>query len=90
MSKQKITREALFKIFKDTNSKWEGDNALQGLNILYKYADHDVLLGAEHELIYSIGINEAIRNGLTKKDAGRLAELNWSIGDDNDYFHCFV
>lgn len=85
-----MTQEDLEKIFEETESKWEGDNALEGLLILRKYFDNNknVLCGADHDIIYSVDIHEAMKNGLTKEDVIKLAKLNWMIEDG--YFACFV
>jgi cell division GTPase FtsZ len=79
--------EQLEQIFEDTESKWEGDNAFQGLQILSKYTDN-LIQAAEHDIIYSVSITEII-DKLTEEDAIKLAELNWML-DDVECFACFV
>lgn len=82
--------EELEEIFKNDATNWKGDNALQGLNIISKYFPEDVsvLCGADHDVIYSVDVDELCEHGLTKKDAEKLNELNWRI--ENDYLQCFV
>jgi len=65
------------------------DNALEGLEILNKFANKSVLEGASHDVIWSINIDEAIENGITEEDVFKLRRLNWMLEDD-DYFACFV
>ena len=81
--------DRLYELEGSTNSDWSGDNAMQGLLILQKYADGDVILGAEHDKIYSISPEEAINNGLTEEDAIALFKLNWGINEYED-FYCYV
>ena len=85
-----MTREELDKIFDNEYVSWDGDNALQGLKILEKYANDDVLCGADHDVIYSIDVDEALENGLTNEDAESLRKMNWMIDEDFDGFACFV
>ena len=83
-----MTPERLEEIFEETESKWEGDNAFQGLQILAKYTDKDVVRAAEHDIIYSVDVDDVI-DTLTEEDAIKLAMLNWMI-EDGEYFACFV
>lgn len=100
-----ITRERLNKIFGFRNdddefvegeidSKWEGDNAFQGLQIISKYFDiskTEILVSAEHDIIYSVGTDELIEAGLTDEDAVALARLNWMAdAEESERFGCFV
>jgi uncharacterized protein YihD (DUF1040 family) len=84
-----MTEERLEEIFEETDSKWEGDNAFQGLQILAKYTDADVVCAAEHDIIYSVEIAEVI-DDLTEEDAIKLAKLNWHIDGEFWCFACFV
>ncbi len=84
-----MTEERLEQIFEEVNSKWEGDNAFEGLCIIRKYIkEDDVLCGADHDVIYSVTVPEILAAGLTEDDAQKLAMLNWSISEG--YFSCFV
>ncbi len=82
-----MTRERLEEIFEEVDSKWEGDNAFQGLQILSKYTDR-LIEGANHDIIYSCDVDSVI-DKLTEEDAYALRKLNWHI-EYNDYFACFV
>lgn len=83
-----MTKERLEQIFETMDSKWEGDNALQGLYILSKYAT-EVLCAAEHDIIYSVDADEIV-DKITEDDAIALAKLNWMIDSEFDCFACFV
>jgi len=91
-----MEREELDLIFEDKNAKWEGDNAMQGLEILRKYLKPDkpqrLIQGANHDVIYSLDIDEVLEAGLTTEDAEKLASLNWMLGDSywTESFACFV
>lgn len=83
-----ITREEFQQVFEDVDSKWEGDNAYQGLQILSKYTSN-LIQGAGHDVIWSIDVDEIIELGITKEDVISLARLNWMIEQDK-YLACFV
>ena len=83
-----ITREEFELIFKEIESNWEGDNAFQGLQILSKYTDN-LIQGADHDIIYSLDIDELIELGVTKEDVTKLVKLNWHISN-GEYLSCFV
>lgn len=90
---EKITEERVREIFEDTESKWEGDNAFKGLQIIAKYFDvekTDILCWAGHDEICSVDIDEAIEAGMTEEDFTSLAKLNWMINSDSDSLACFV
>jgi hypothetical protein len=83
--------EEIRKIFEETKSelhKINGDNAFMGLEILSKYSKH-VIHGADHDIIYSIDINEIVELNISDEDLIQLAKLNWMIYDE-DYLACFV
>ena len=82
-----ITQEEIKQIFNDVDSKWEGDNAFQGLQILSKYTDN-LIQGAGHDVIWSVDVDEIIELGITKEDLTKLFLLNWII--DEDCLACFV
>ena len=82
-----ITQEEIKQIFNDADSKWEGDNAFQGLQILSKYTDN-LIQGAGHDVIWSVDVDEIIELGITKEDVTKLSLLNWMI--EEDYLACFV
>ncbi len=82
-----ITQEEIREIFNDVDSKWEGDNAFQGLQILSKYTDN-LIQGTGHDVIWSVDVDEIIELGITKEDVTKLSLLNWMI--EEDYLACFV
>ena len=83
-----ITREKFDEIFETTESNWEGDNALTGLLIISKYIKDTVLVAAEHDCIYSVGVDELIAAGITEEDVTTLRLNNW--GGEDDTLYCFV
>lgn len=85
-----MTLEEATQIFNDADSRWSGDNALQGLQILRKYTTSNVLCSAEHDIIYSIDVEEAIQAGMDRDDMMNLALLNWGIDEEFSCFYCFV
>ena len=85
----KITRERIEQIFEETESKWEGDNAFKGLQIISKYTDN-IIVGAEHDIIFSMDVDKAIAARITEDDVIELAKLNWMIDEYDEGFACFV
>ncbi len=64
------------------------DNAFLGLLIIRKYIPGCGIEGAEHDLIYSAGVDELLEAGLTEEDAIELRNLNWMI--EYNSLACFV
>ena len=83
-----ITTERIEEIFEETKSKWDVDNAYKGLQILSKYSEN-LITGADHDIIYSVCVEEAIRNGIPEQDVIELAKLNWMLYEDY-CFACYV
>ena len=86
-----MSEEIIEKIYAETESEWEGDNAFQGLQIIAKYIDptkNDIIQGADHDVIYSVDGQDLLDAGITKKDLKALFKLNWSYEDSS--FKCFV
>ena len=77
------------KILSGDSGSWEGDNALEGLKIIEKYIPGKGVEGAEHDIIYSVDIDELLESGITKEDAKELRRLNWMI-EDSEYMACFI
>lgn len=84
-----MNKEEFIKLFEGDSGKWEGDNALQGLKIIEKYVPDKGIEGANHDIIYSVDVDELINGGITREDAKKLRCLNWMIEDD-EYMACFV
>ena len=86
-----MTEERLLEILsEDNDGEWEGDNALQGLNIIAKYFKNgeEILTAAEHDQIFSVGISEIVAAGISEEDAKELRRLNWM--EDYDALACYV
>lgn len=83
-----MSYEEFEEIFDTVDSKWEGDNAYQGLQIIAKYTNN-VVCAAEHDIIYSESIEKLIKAGITREDVEQLAKLNWHI-DEYESLACFV
>ena len=91
MSQERINREEFETIFAKDSGNWNGDNALQGLLIINKYFhDYTILQAAEHDIIYSVDVDEIIEASITREDAEKLRELNWHIDTDTGSLACFV
>jgi len=84
-----MTAEQLEKIFEETDSKWEGDNAFAGCKILAKYFPDNVIQGANHDVIYGPDTDD-LAAVITEEDAKELALLNWHIDTESCCIACFV
>jgi len=88
-----LDRELFETIMEDDDladlGRCEGCNALAGLNLIARYMPKAGIEGADHDIIYSVDVDELLGSGLTEQDARKLRELNWMIYDDN-YLACFV
>lgn len=85
-------KEEIESIFENTESelhKVDGDNAFLGLQILSKYRKKNLLEGADHDIIYSMNIEDAIELNITDEDCTELARLNWMLYE-GEGFACFV
>ena len=68
-----------------------GENRIMlGLQIITKYIPMSGIEAAEHDIIYSAGVDEILEAGLTKEDAKELCRLGWQIDDDIDVLAYFV
>jgi len=85
-----ITIEEFKAIFEKETPEWDGDNVLQGAIIITKYIPEgdDVLTGADHDIIYSVSVEELINGGIEEGDVIALRKLNWMLTDG--YLSCFV
>ncbi len=66
-----------------------GDNALKGLLIISKYLPKKGIEGADHDIIYSVGVDEIIEAGITIEDTEMLRDQNWMV-EDEEYLACYV
>jgi len=83
--------EEITNIFENTESDLhniDGDSAFLGFQIISKYTKN-IIQGADHDIVYSIGIDEAIELNVTDEDLTELARLNWFI-NDGEYLASFV
>jgi hypothetical protein len=88
-----MTQERFVEIMEgDCDGDWDGDNAVQGLEIIAKYIspkETDIICGAGHDIIWSVNIDQIIEKGITEEDAVKLRELNWMV-EDESYLACYV
>ena len=88
-----MNREEFEEIFDNDSTDWDGDNTFQGLLIIAKYIDtskNDIIASVEHDILYSVDIDEIIENGITKEDSIKLRNLNWMIEEEFECLACFV
>ncbi len=85
-----ITLEKFQEIFEGDSclEKYHDDNAILGLNIIRKYMPTKGIEGADHDIIYSVLVDEIIESGITEEDVRELRNLNWMI--ESHGLACFV
>jgi hypothetical protein len=87
-----MTTERLEEIMTaDNDCHWTGDNAIQGLQIIGQYInanEKNLICGAEHDLIFSVSLEDICEAGITEEDAQKLRNLNWMI--EYESLACFV
>jgi len=84
-----MTKDTFKELLKgDDHLKYEKDNVLLGLNIIAKYLPNKGVEAAEHDIIYSVSVDEILAAGITEEDVIELANLNWIIEDQ--YLACFI
>ena len=66
----------------------KGCNALTGLLIIQKYLPSRGIEAAEHDVIYSAGVEELVEAGITEEDTVLLRDYNWMV--DEESLACFV
>lgn len=85
-----VSEEEFKEIFQRVESELhniKSDNAFIGLQILSKYTNR-LIIGAEHDIIYSEDLDTLIKAGILVKDAIQLRKLNWMINEGS--LACFV
>ena len=84
-----MERERVDEIFDTVDSKWEGDNAFKGMLIISKYTEN-IIVAAEHDIIYCASIDECLAAGMTEHDITELSRLNWMVDEFGEGFACYV
>lgn len=79
-----MKRKELEKIMDDDDiiSDLEGDNIFMGLQVLSKYTNN-LITHAEHDQIWSEGVEEVLEAGITSEDVKKLSGFNWMIDEDS-------
>lgn len=67
----------------------DGDSTFLGFQIISKYTKN-IVQCAEHDIVYSIGVDEIIELNVTDEDLIQLAKLNWFIDGDGNSLASFV
>jgi hypothetical protein len=69
----------------------EGDENLMGFNLLAKYFPKGrVIEGADHDVIYSKGVDDIVEAGITEEDAIMLRNLGFILSDDECYIETYA
>lgn len=88
-----MTRERFIEIMEDEDIKHvrpDGDTALAGLNLIAKYLPKKGVEAAEHDIIYSVDVDDIVEAGITEEDVVQLRTWNWMYDEDTDGLAHFV
>jgi hypothetical protein len=66
------------------------DNAFLGLQIIRKYLPTKGIEGADHDIIWSVDVDELCAAGITEEDVETLRDLNWMIDTEHGCLACYV
>jgi len=61
----------------------------QGLLLMRKYIPTATIESAEHDIVYSVGIEKLVEAGITEEDVKALRDMNWHI-EGGEYLAHFV
>ena len=65
------------------DDKLVGDYVLRGLKIIEGYLPNKTLIeGADHDILYSVDIEDLIDAGITEGDVVMLGKFGWHVSDD--------
>lgn len=64
------------------------DGVIQGILLMRKYVPDTRIEGADHDVIYSIDIDDLIDAGITEDDVLTLNKMGWHVEDG--YMRHFV
>lgn len=90
---KKLTKEEFTSIIFDDIS-WEIPSktpccVIAGLKIIEKYIPNKRLVGGtDHDMIYSVSVDDIINAGITQEDVVKLRNLGWN--KENDYLCKYV
>jgi hypothetical protein len=80
-----MDKERFLEILDDSGNDvvMSGDSVFDGLTIVSKYITNKSLIqGADHDIIYSVGINELVNSNITEDDVINLRKMNWIVMDN--------
>ena len=68
----------------EDNSDYSGDEILDGLKIISKYTKRSTIQGAEHDMLYSISLDDLLESDtkINLRDIDNLKRMNWFLGDE--------
>jgi len=86
-----MTREEFIEIMRGNSDllSINDDNAFLGLQLIRKYIPKCGIEGAEHDVIYSVDVNQLLDADITKEDVEELRRLNWMVVH-GEYMACYV
>lgn len=74
----------------DTVGSWDrkGCDIFNGLKIISRYIpDAFLIVAAEHDIIYSVEVQELLDAGIKETDITQLSELNWHVSEFDSLAH---
>lgn len=93
-TKRQMTEERFIEIFEPEDytpcKVSTRDKAYKGLQIIAKYMDpdkHYIIVACEHDMLYSVQMEELIESGITEEDVMLLENLGWQFENETQLAH---
>ena len=76
-----MTQQEFEKIFEETVRVNQTNGFFKGLQIIYKYIKDrkDIITGAEHDVVYSVDVDDLLNEDIRIEDTIELAKLGWLV-----------
>lgn len=76
-----MKQEEFEKIFEETIAVEKTNGFFKGLQIIYKYIKDrkDIITGAQHDIVYSVDVDDLLNEDISIEDTIELAKLGWLV-----------
>ena len=76
-----MKQEEFEKIFQETIAVEQTNGFFKGLQIIYKYIKDrkDIITGSEHDVVYSVDVDDLLNDDISIEDTIELAKLGWLV-----------
>lgn len=71
----------------ETDYDRKGCDVFDGLAIMRQYVNNDLIVAADHDIVYSVEIQELIDGGINLGDVVQLGKLGWHVSEFDTLAH---